>query len=308
MACAFFGIDLEVYMVKESYHQKPYRRIMIESYGATIYPSPSNNTMYGRALLADNADAPGSLGIAISEAVEAAATSGGAKKYSLGSVLNHVLLHQTVIGQEALLQFEMADEYPDVVIGCTGGGSNFAGFTFPFIHKNLTEGKQTQVIAVEPAASPSLTKGIYTFDYGDTAQMAPVVKMHTLGHTFIPPGIHAGGLRYHGMSPQVSALVDAGHIEARAVKQLDTFAAALTFLRSEGIIPAPESTHAIKVAIDEALAARESGQKRVIAFNLSGHGHFDMTAYESYLHGKLEDYEYPAAAVEEALHHLPKVG
>ncbi len=194
------------------------------------------------------------------------------------------------------------------MIGCTGGGSNFAGFTFPFIHKNLTEGKQTQVIAVEPAASPSLTKGIYTFDYGDTAQMAPVVKMHTLGHTFIPPGIHAGGLRYHGMSPQVSALVDAGHIEARAVKQLDTFAAALTFLRSEGIIPAPESTHAIKVAIDEALAARESGQKRVIAFNLSGHGHFDMTAYESYLHGKLEDYEYPAAAVEEALHHLPKVG
>ncbi len=308
MACAFFGIDLEVYMVKESYHQKPYRRIMIESYGATIYPSPSNNTMYGRALLADNADAPGSLGIAISEAVEAAATSGGAKKYSLGSVLNHVLMHQTVIGQEALLQFEMADEYPDVIIGCTGGGSNFAGFTFPFIHKNLTEGKQTQVIAVEPAASPSLTKGIYTFDYGDTAQMAPVVKMHTLGHTFIPPGIHAGGLRYHGMSPQVSALVDAGHIEARAVKQLDTFAAALTFLRSEGIIPAPESTHAIKVAIDEALAARESGQKRVIAFNLSGHGHFDMGAYESYLHGRLEDYEYPAAAVEEALQHLPDIG
>ena len=294
-------------MVKESYHQKPYRRIMIESYGATIYPSPSNNTMYGRALLADNADAPGSLGIAISEAVEAAATSGGAKKYSLGSVLNHVLLHQTVIGQEALLQFEMADEYPDVIIGCTGGGSNFAGFTFPFIHKNLTEGKQTQVIAVEPAASPSLTKGIYTFDYGDTAQMAPVVKMHTLGHTFIPPGIHAGGLRYHGMSPQVSALVDAGHIEARAVKQLDTFAAALTFLRSEGIIPAPESTHAIKVAIDEALAAKESGQKRVIAFNLSGHGHFDMGAYESYLHGRLEDYEYPAEAVAEALQHLPDV-
>ncbi len=308
MACAFFGIDLEVYMVKESYHQKPYRRIMIESYGATIYPSPSSNTMYGRALLADNADAPGSLGIAISEAVEAAATSGGAKKYSLGSVLNHVLLHQTVIGQEALLQFEMADEYPDVVIGCTGGGSNFAGFAFPFLHKNLTDGKTTQVIAVEPAASPSLTKGIYTFDYGDTAQMAPVVKMHTLGHTFIPPGIHAGGLRYHGMSPQVSALVDAGHVEARAVKQLDTFAAALTFLRSEGIIPAPESTHAIKVAIDEALKAKASGEKRVIAFNLSGHGHFDMGAYESYLHGQLEDYEYPAEAVAEALQHLPAVG
>jgi tryptophan synthase beta chain len=308
MACAFFGLDLEVYMVKESYHQKPYRRIMIESYGATIYPSPSSNTMYGRALLADNADAPGSLGIAISEAVEAAATSGGAKKYSLGSVLNHVLMHQTVIGQEALLQFEMADEYPDVIIGCTGGGSNFAGFAFPFIHKNLTEGKQTKVLAVEPAASPSLTKGVYTFDYGDTAQMAPVVKMHTLGHTFIPPGIHAGGLRYHGMSPQVSALVDAGHIEARAVKQLDTFAAALTFLRAEGIIPAPESTHAIKVAIDEALQAKAAGEKRVIAFNLSGHGHFDMGAYEAYLHGKLEDYEYPAEAVAEALQHLPAVG
>ncbi len=307
MACSFFGIDLEVYMVKESYHQKPYRRIMIESYGATIYPSPSNNTMYGRSLLAESADAPGSLGIAISEAVEAAATSGGAKKYSLGSVLNHVLMHQTVIGQETLLQFEMADEYPDVIVGCTGGGSNFGGFAFPFVHRNLTEGKQTRVIAAEPAASPSLTKGVYTFDYGDTAQMAPVVKMHTLGHTFIPPGIHAGGLRYHGMAPQVSALVDAGHIEARAVKQLDTFKAALTFLRAEGIIPAPESTHAIKIAIDEALAAKERGERRVIAFNLSGHGHFDMSAYEAYLHGNLEDYEYPAEAVAEALHHLPNV-
>ena len=307
MACNFFGIDLEVYMVKESYHQKPYRRIMIESYGAQVYPSPSNRTQYGRALLADNPDAPGSLGIAISEAVEAAATSGGAKKYSLGSVLNHVLLHQTVVGQEALLQFEMAGEYPDVIVGCTGGGSNFGGFAFPFVHMNLTQGKQTRVIAAEPAASPSLTKGVYTFDYGDTAKMAPVVKMHTLGHTFIPPGIHAGGLRYHGMAPQVSALVDAGYIEARAVKQLDTFQAALTFLRAEGIIPAPESTHAIKVAIDEALAAKASGEKKVIAFNLSGHGHFDMSAYEAYLHGNLEDYEYPAEAVAEALHHLPAV-
>ena len=308
MACNFFGMDLEVYMVKESYYQKPYRRIMIETYGASIYPSPSDRTQYGRSLLADNPDAPGSLGIAISEAVEVAATSGGAKKYSLGSVLNHVLLHQTVIGQETLLQFEMADEYPDIIIGCTGGGSNFAGFAFPFIHKNLTEGKNTQVIAVEPAASPSLTKGVYTFDYGDTAQMAPVVKMHTLGHTFIPPGIHAGGLRYHGMSPQVSALVDAGYVEARSVKQLDTFRAALTFLRSEGIIPAPEPTHAIKVAIDEALKCKASGEKKVIAFNLCGHGHFDMGAYESYLKGDLEDYEYPVEAVEEALHHLPVVG
>jgi tryptophan synthase beta chain len=307
MACNFFGLDLEVYMVKESYHQKPYRRIMIESYGAQVFASPSDRTHYGRALLEGNADAPGSLGIAISEAVEAAAASGGAKKYSLGSLLNHVLLHQSVIGLEALEQFEMAGEYPDVIIGCTGGGSNFGGFAFPFVHKNLTEGKTTKVIAAEPAASPSLTKGVYAFDYGDTAQMAPVVKMHTLGHTFIPPGIHAGGLRYHGMSPQVSALVDSGHIEARAVKQLDTFKAALTFLRAEGIIPAPESTHAIKVAIDEALAAKESGEKRVVAFNLSGHGHFDMAAYEAYLHGRLEDYEYPAEAVAEALQHLPAV-
>ena len=307
MACNFFDIDLEVYMVKESYHQKPYRRIMIESYGAQVFASPSDRTHYGRALLQGNADAPGSLGIAISEAVEAAAASGGAKKYSLGSVLNHVLMHQSVIGLETLEQFEIADEYPDVIIGCTGGGSNFAGFAFPFLHKNLTEGKTTRVIATEPAASPSLTKGVYTYDYGDTARMAPVVKMHTLGHTFIPPGIHAGGLRYHGMAPQISALVDSGHIEARAVKQMDTFKAALTFLRAEGIIPAPESTHAIKVAIDEALAAKKSGERKVIAFNLSGHGHFDMTAYEAYLHGQLEDYEYPAALVAEAMHHLPQV-
>ena len=307
MACDFFGMDLEVYMVKESFHQKPYRRVIMESYGARVVASPSNTTQFGRSLLAENPDAPGSLGIAISEAVEVAATSGGAKKYSLGSVLNHVLLHQTVIGLEALEQFEMADEYPDILIGCTGGGSNFAGFTFPFIHKNLTEGKNTKIIAVEPAASPSLTKGVYTFDYGDTAMMAPVVKMHTLGHTFIPPGIHAGGLRYHGMSPQVSALVDAGYAEARSVKQLDTFKAGLAFLRAEGIVPAPEPTHAIKVAIDEALKCKASGEKKVIAFNLCGHGHFDMGAYESYLKGELEDYEYPEAAVEEALHHLPQV-
>jgi len=308
MACDFFGMDLEVYMVKESFHQKPYRRVIMESYGARVFASPSDNTHYGRQLLAADPDAPGSLGIAISEAVEAAATSGGAKKYSLGSVLNHVLLHQTVIGLEALEQFEMAGEYPDVLIGCTGGGSNFAGFTFPFIHKNLTEGQTTRVIAAEPTASPSLTKGSYTFDYGDTAQMAPIVKMYTLGHTFIPPGIHAGGLRYHGMSPQVSALLDGGLIEARAVKQLDTFKAGLAFLRAEGIIPAPESTHAIAVAIEEALACKVSGEQKVIAFNLSGHGHFDMGAYDAYLKGQLEDYEYPAAAVEEALHHLPQIG
>ncbi len=307
MACDFFGMELEVYMVKESFHQKPYRRVIMESYGARVFASPSDNTHYGRQLLANDPDAPGSLGIAISEAVEAAAGSGGAKKYSLGSVLNHVLLHQTVIGLEALEQFEMAGEYPDVLVGCTGGGSNFAGFTFPFIHKNLTEGKTTRVIAAEPTASPSLTKGSYTFDYGDTAQMAPIVKMYTLGHTFIPPGIHAGGLRYHGMSPQVSALVNGGHVEARAVKQLDTFKAGLAFLRAEGIIPAPESTHAIAVAIEEALACKASGEKKVIAFNLSGHGHFDMGAYDAYLKGNLEDYDYPAAAVQEALHHLPQV-
>jgi tryptophan synthase beta chain len=307
MACNFYDMDLEVYMVKESYYQKPYRRMMIESYGADIYPSPSTNTNYGRSLLAGNPDAPGSLGIAISEAVEVAAMSGGAKKYGLGSVLNHVLLHQTVIGQEALLQFEMADEYPDIIIGCTGGGSNFGGFTFPFIHKNLTEGKNTHVIAVEPAASPSLTKGTYTFDYGDTAMMAPVVKMHTLGHTFIPPGIHAGGLRYHGMSPQVSALVDAGYAEARSVKQLDTFAAAMTFLRAEGIIPAPEPTHAIKVAIDEALKCKATGEKKVIAFNLCGHGHFDMASYDAYMKGELQDYELPEEAIAEAMTHLPQV-
>lgn len=306
MACNFFDMDLEVYMVKESYYQKPYRRMMIESYGAQVFASPSNRTQFGRALLDEDPDAPGSLGIAISEAVEAAATSGGTKKYSLGSVLNHVLMHQTVIGLETLQQFEMAGEYPDVIIGCAGGGSNFAGFAFPFVHQNLTEGKTTQVIAAEPAASPSLTKGVYTFDYGDAARMAPIVKMHTLGHSFIPPSIHAGGLRYHGMAPQVSALVDAGYVEARAVKQLDTFKAALTFLRSEGIIPAPESSHAIKVAIDEALQAKESGERKVIAFNLSGHGHFDMTAYDAYLHDELEDYEYPAEAVAEALHQLPQ--
>ena len=308
MACRHYGMDLEIYMVKESYQQKPYRRVIMESYGAKVTPSPSMTTDYGRKLLAENPNSPGSLGIAISEAVEVAAKSGGAKKYSLGSVLNHVLMHQTVIGLETLEQFEMAGEYPDIIIGCTGGGSNFAGFTFPFIHKNLTEGKTTHVIAAEPAATPSLTKGVYTFDYGDTAQMAPIVKMYTLGHGFIPPDIHAGGLRYHGMSPQVSALVNEGHVEARAVRQLDTFKAGITFMQAEGIIPAPEATHAIKVAIDEALKCKETGEQKVIAFNLCGHGFLDMAAYDNYIKGNLVDYDYPAAAVEEALHGLPKVG
>lgn len=307
MACNFFGLDLEVYMVKVSYHQKPYRRIIMQTFGAEVYASPTDRTHYGRALLAQDPDSPGSLGIAISEAVEVAATSGGAKKYSLGSVLNHVLMHQTVIGLEALEQMAMAGEYPDVVIGCAGGGSNFAGFTFPFIRENLTNGQKTRVIAAEPASCPTMTRGTYTFDYGDTAAMAPIVKMHTLGHTFVPPGIHAGGLRYHGMSPQVSALVDAGYIEARAVQQLATFEAASTFARAEGIIPAPESSHAVRVAIDEALTCKESGEKKVIAFNLSGHGHFDMMAYQAYFNGELEDYDYPAAAIAEAMSHLPEV-
>jgi len=307
MACNFFGIDLEIYMVKISYHQKPYRRIIMQNFGAEVYASPTDRTQYGRKVLEQDPNSPGSLGMAISEAVEVAATSGGAKKYSLGSVLGHVLLHQTVVGLEALQQMEMAGEYPDMVIGCAGGGSNFAGFAYPFLHQNFTNGKKTKVIAVEPASCPSLTKGTYTFDYGDTAAMAPIVKMYTLGHTFIPPGIHAGGLRYHGMSPSVSALVKHGDIEARAVKQLATFDAAVQFSKAEGIIPAPESAHAVRVAMDEALECKKNGQKKVIAINLSGHGHFDMMAYDAYHNGKLEDYEYPQAMVDEAMTHLPQV-
>jgi tryptophan synthase beta chain len=306
-ACNVFDLELEVYMVKVSYQQKPYRRNLMETYGSKVYASPTDRTNYGRSILAQDPDNPGSLGIAISEAVEAAATSNGAKKYGLGSVLGHVLLHQTVVGQEALKQMDLANEYPDVVIGCVGGGSNFAGIAFPFLRENLKNGKRTRLLAVEPTAAPSLTKGVYTFDYGDTAKMAPVVKMHTLGHDFIPAGIHAGGLRYHGMAPSICALYDAGHIEAIAVKQIPTFDAAVQFARAEGIVPAPESAHAIRAAIDEALDAKTKGEKRVILFNLSGHGNFDMGAYEAYLSGKLEDYEYPAEAVQEAMKHLPQV-
>lgn len=308
MACNHFGLDLEVYMVKVSYQQKPYRRNLMQVFGADVYASPTDRTNYGRSVLAENPDSPGSLGIAISEAVEVAAMSGGAKKYSLGSVLNHVLMHQTVIGEEVLMQLEMADAYPDVVIACTGGGSNFGGFAFPFLRKNLKDGKQTKIVAAEPAASPSLTRGKYAFDYGDTARMAPVVKMHTLGHTFVPPTIHAGGLRYHGMSPIVSALVDHDLVEARSVKQLDTFKAAVTFARAEGIVPAPEPTHAIAVAIDEALKCKESGEEKTIVFNLCGHGHFDMAAYDAYFRGALEDFEYPEAEIEAAMKLLPVVG
>jgi tryptophan synthase beta chain len=307
MACNFFNMDLEVYMVKISYNQKPYRRIYMQTFGAQVFASPTDRTQFGRSLLAKDPENNGSLGIAISEAVEVAATSGGVKKYSLGSVLNHVLLHQTVIGEEALKQMDLAGEYPDVVIGCVGGGSNFGGIAYPFLRQNLKDGQRTRLVAVEPTATPSLTKGAYTFDYGDTAQMAPIVKMYTLGHTFMPAGIHAGGLRYHGMAPSLSALCNAGYIDAVAVPQIGTFRAAVMFTKAEGIIPAPESAHAIRVAIDEALDAKAKGEKRVILFNLSGHGHFDMMAYQAYLNGELEDFEYPVEAVREAMQHLPQV-
>jgi len=306
VACKFFDMDLEVFMVRASYESKPYRRIIMQSYDAEIYPSPSDQTEYGRNYLKEHPDSPGSLGIAISEAVETAVKSNGAKKYSLGSVLNHVLLHQTVIGQECLKQMEMADEYPDVVIGCVGGGSNFAGCAFPFVHKNLTEGRKTRLVAVEPKATPTLTKGPYAFDYGDTAKMAPILKMFTLGHDFIPAPIHAGGLRYHGMAPQICMLYDAGYIEAIAVPQPETFAAAILFAQTEGIVPAPESAHAIRVAIDEALDAKEKGEKRVILFNLSGHGLLDMAAYDAYHQGLVVD-DTLEITPEEIRVNLPKV-
>ena len=307
MACNFFGMDLEVYMVRVSYDQKPYRRILMETYGAQVYASPTDRTQYGRSILATDPQCTGSLGIAISEAVEVAATSNGKKKYSLGSVLNHVLMHQTVIGEEALKQMDLAGEYPDVVIGCVGGGSNFAGLAYPFLRRNLKEGLRTRLLAVEPTATPSITRGKYAFDYGDSAKMAPVVMMYTLGHDFVPPPIHAGGLRYHGMAPSLSALANAGYIQAVAVSQLATFAAAVQFTRSEGILPAPESAHAIRTAIDEALEAKAKGEKRVILFNLSGHGNFDLSAYQAYLSGKLVDYEYPAEAIQASLKKLPQV-
>lgn len=307
LAGGLFDIPIEVYMVKVSYNQKPYRRILMETYGAEVFASPSDRTQFGQALLKDDPDNTGSLGIAISEAVEAAATSEGKKKYSLGSVLNHVLLHQTVIGEEALMQMDLAGEYPDVVVGCIGGGSNFSGIAFPFLRHNFKDGKKTRLVAVEPQAAPSLTQGTYTFDYGDTAKMAPIVKMHTLGHSFLPAPIHAGGLRYHGMAPTLSALYDNGDIEAVAVPQLATFEAAVQFARSEGILPAPESAHAIRGAIDEALDAKEKGDERVILFNLSGHGHFDLAAYEAYFADELQDYNYPAENVAEALKQVPEV-
>jgi tryptophan synthase beta chain len=305
-AGAVFGLEVKVYMVRASYDQKPYRRILMETYGAEVVASPSLTTNYGRKVLSEDPDSPGSLGMAISEAVEDAATRDDTK-YALGSVLNHVLLHQTVIGQEALEQMEMAGESPDVVIGCTGGGSNFAGLTFPFLGRNFREGANHRIIAVEPEAAPSLTRGVYAYDYGDTGKMAPIVKMFTLGSDFVPDPIHAGGLRYHGMSPLVSLLKEHGHIEARSIHQRASFEAGVTFARAEGILPAPEPAHAIRVAMDEALAAKEAGEPRVILFNLCGHGHFDLSAYERYLDGSLEDYEYPTEKVEAALAALPSV-
>jgi len=307
MACNFFGMGLEVYMVRASHDLKPYRRILMQSYGAEVFASPTNLTDCGRAVLAQDPDCPGSLGIAISEAVEVAVKSGGFKKYGLGSVLNHVMIHQSVIGEEALKQMDLAGEYPDVVIGCVGGGSNFSGIAYPFLRENLKNGQRARLVAVEPDAVPSLTQGVYTFDYGDTAKMAPVVKMFTLGHSFVPPSIHAGGLRYHGMAPSLSALYDAGLIQAVAVPQNATFEAALLFTRTEGILPAPESAHAIRAAIDEALDAKEKGEKRVILFNLSGHGHFDLASYQMYLSGSLQDYALPAEMKKASLSELPEI-
>jgi tryptophan synthase beta chain len=305
-AGALFGLEVKVYQVRASYDQKPYRRMLMETYGAEVVASPSLTTNYGRKVLADDPDSPGSLGIAISEAVEDAATRDDTK-YSLGSVLNHVLLHQTVIGLETVEQMALAGEEPDVLIGCAGGGSNLAGFSFPWIGRMLRGEARYRVIAAEPEAAPSLTRGIYAYDFGDTAGMAPLVKMHTLGSGFVPEPIHAGGLRYHGMSPLVSLLKDQGVIEATSVHQRACFEAGVTFARAEGILPAPEPTHAIKVAIDEAIEAKEAGEPRVILFNLCGHGHFDLSAYERHLSGNLEDYEYPVEKVEAALAALPKI-
>jgi tryptophan synthase beta chain len=305
-ACAIFGLECEVYQVRASYDQKPYRKALIETYGATIYPSPSTNTQYGRKVLEEDPDTPGSLGIAISEAVEVAATHDDVK-YSLGSVLNHVLMHQTIIGEEALKQMAMVEETPDVVIGCTGGGSNFSGLVFPFIREKLA-GKMDPVIrAVEPAAAPSLTKGSYQYDFGDTAGMTPLVKMHTLGHDFIPDPIHAGGLRYHGMAPLVSHLKEEGLIEAEALNQTETFSKAVAFSRAEGIIPGPEPTHAVASAMIEAEKARENGEEKVILFNLCGHGHFDMASYQAFFNGELVDYEHPTERIAAAMERVPVV-
>ena len=301
-----FDLDVQVFMVRVSYDQKPYRRALMQTYGARCVASPSNETASGRAILAQRADHPGSLGIAISEAVEIAAQRDDTK-YALGSVLNHVLMHQTIIGQEAMAQLEMAGDYPDVIIGCTGGGSNFAGIVFPFLGAQLRGGKKVRVVAVEPAACPSLTRGRYAYDFGDTAHLTPLTKMHTLGSTFTPPGFHAGGLRYHGMAPLVSHLLDLDLIEAVAYHQSSCFEDGVHFARADGIVPAPEANHAVMGAIDEAIRCREEGRASTILFNLSGHGHFDMQAYIDYFEGKLKDENYDPAELAMALAGLPAV-
>jgi tryptophan synthase beta chain len=305
-AGSLFGIDVLVFQVRVSFDQKPYRRALMETYGARCIASPSSETESGRAILAKDPNSPGSLGIAISEAVEVAAKD-PAVKYSLGSVLNHVLLHQTIIGQEAIKQFELAGDDPDIVIGCTGGGSNFSGLALPFLGLQLRGGRKRRVIAVEPAACPTLTKGKYAYDFGDTAHLTPLVKMHTLGSTFIPPGFHAGGLRYHGMAPLVSHIADLGLIEARAYHQVACFEAGVEFARCEGIVPAPEATHAVRCAIDEALRCKKEGKSEIILFNMSGHGHFDMGAYIAYFEGKLVDQDYDQKELAVALAGLPAV-
>uniref|UniRef100_A0A8J4M4U4 Tryptophan synthase beta chain n=1 Tax=Acidicaldus sp. TaxID=1872105 RepID=A0A8J4M4U4_9PROT len=305
-AGAIFGLEVSVFMVKVSFHQKPYRKALMEAWGARCVASPSMETEAGRQILAHDPDSTGSLGIAISEAVEVAAQRDDTK-YALGSVLNHVLMHQTIIGLEALAQFEMADDYPDIVVGCTGGGSNFAGIAFPFIGAGLRGGRQPSIIACEPAACPSLTRGRYAYDFGDTGHLTPLVKMHTLGSTFIPPGFHAGGLRYHGMAPLVSLTQELGLIRSRAYTQTKCFEAGVQFARTEGILPAPEANHAVRGAIDEALRCKEEGVSRAILFNLCGHGHFDMQAYMDYFAGKLEDGGYDETALAEALSGLPMV-
>ena len=302
-ACTQFGMECEVFMVGSSYDQKPYRRSMMEAWGATVHRSPSDVTAAGRS---QAAHPTGSLGIAISEAVEVAAQDAGTN-YSLGSVLNHVLLHQTVIGQEAIAQLEQAGDEPDIVIGCVGGGSNFAGIAYPFVRRVLRDGAKTKFLAAEPAACPTLTRGVYRYDFGDTVGMTPLMPMYTLGHDFVPPPVHAGGLRYHGDAPSLCGLVKAGMVEARAYKQNETFAAAVQFARTEGIIPAPEPAHAIKAVMDEAEAAKQAGQDRVILFGLCGHGNFDLGAYDAYLSGSLEDPEFSEADMEEALARLPDV-
>ena len=307
MGCAFFGLECKVYMVKVSYNQKPYRRIMMETWGAKVVPSPSQDTKAGRAVLAESPDSPGSLGIAISEAIEDAVTHKDTK-YSIGSVVNHVLLHQTIVGEETRKQMEMADAYPDIIVGCIGGGSNFAGQFLPWLRDKLSGKKPgMRIICVEPQACPSLTKGIYTWDYGDTAGLAPILKMYTLGHTFVPPPVHAGGLRYHGKAPIICHLYKLGIIEAKAVHQIPVFEAGVMFARTEGIITGPEPCHDLRVAIDEALKCKESGESKTILIAHSGHGHFDLAAYDEYLSGRMQNYAYPAAKVKEALKHLPQV-